>query len=632
MRRCILAVSLCTWLLTAAPALAGSYTNQSPGSPRGQVLRVGSFHGAPGQFRSIQAAVDAAHAGDWILIAPGDYKTSSDRAPTGTGGEFPAGVLITTPRIVVRGMNRNTVVVDGTKPGTPKCSDGVNDQDYGNVTQSGPTGLNGIEVWKAGDVWVQNLTACNFLGGAGGDGETGNEIWWNGGDGSGKIGGYGYEGDYLTTTSTFYNTSQSPQQAEVTAAEYGIFSSDWDGGTWNHTYASNFNDSGYYIGACQQECNQVVDNAWGEYDALGYSGSNSGGNLLVENSQFDNNEDGFDTNSQNGDNPPPQLGACPAGIISAITHTHSCWVFMHNDVHDNNNPNVPTAGETSAGPVGTGMTISGGRDDTVMDNTFANNGAWGTAFVVYPDDGPPCTGGTTAFSPAIGCEFDEWGDALIDNHYVNDGYFGNPTNGDFEQFNLVSGEPTDCFSGNTDASGSLPQEDQQLEQEYPTCDGHDVSANTNPLFTTEVGCDSGLAVSAGLSIPCPPGSTYPRYTGLKDGLHPLPPASALPGMRKPCAGVPANPWCENTTQRVAGCTSRTRVTFRLALPVGERFRAVRIRIGSVRRRLRAHGRRATIHAELGRARSRHTRMGVDEFILVGHHREQVRFTRVYTRC
>ena len=34
--------------------------------------------------------------------------------------------------------------------------------------------------------------------------------------------------------------------------------------------------------------------------------------MLTENSQFDNNEDGFDTNSQSGDNPPPQNGAGPA--------------------------------------------------------------------------------------------------------------------------------------------------------------------------------------------------------------------------------------------------------------------------------------------------------------------------------
>ena len=50
-------------------------------------------------------------------------------------------------------------------------------------------------MWKADNVSIENLTACNFLGGAG---DSGNEIWWNGGDGSGKIGLTGYTGSYLT--------------------------------------------------------------------------------------------------------------------------------------------------------------------------------------------------------------------------------------------------------------------------------------------------------------------------------------------------------------------------------------------------------------------------------------------------
>ena len=43
-----------------------------------KVLRVGSFHGVKGQYTSIQAAVKAAKPGDWILVGPGDYKTSHD--------------------------------------------------------------------------------------------------------------------------------------------------------------------------------------------------------------------------------------------------------------------------------------------------------------------------------------------------------------------------------------------------------------------------------------------------------------------------------------------------------------------------------------------------------------------------
>jgi hypothetical protein len=426
-------------------------------------------------------------------------------------------------------MDRNSVVVDGTKPGSPQCSSSPTDQNFGPAGSGGNMGLNGIMIWKADDVWVQNLTACNFLAGKGG--QTGNEIWWNGGANSAQVGGSGYGGSYLTATSTFFAD-------ETTAAQYGIFSSNWSGGTWDNTYASNFNDSGFYIGACQNVCDQTVDHAWSEYNVLGYSGSNSGGQLVVENSQFDHNEDGFDTNSQNGDNPPPQNGACPNGGISPITHTHSCWVFMHNDVHDNNNPDVPGAGTAAQGPVGTGMSVSGGRNDTVMDNVFANNGAWGTILVPYPDNGPPCTGGT--LTPAA-CLFDEYGDAVVGNTYAHNGFFGNPTNGDIGAANVEPG-PTDCFSGNTEKGGGPASTSPPMAQTlYPRCTGQTVPPDLNPPFIDEVACDSQSAalgpVSSGAA--CLPGANYPRRTQVV--MHPLPPN--LASMPNPCAGVPANPWC-----------------------------------------------------------------------------------------
>jgi len=286
-----------------------------------RVLRVGAYHGLLGQYTSIQAAVSAAHPGDWILVGPGDYKERADhrahRGPQPAG--TPAGVVINKANLRLRGMNRNTVIVDGTKPGSRACSTKNSAQDFGRAGApgKGPLGRNGILIWKAANVSVQNLTVCNFLGGSG---DVGNEVWWNGGDGSARIGGYGFNGSYLSTTSSFFKD-------EATAAKYGIFSSNWSGGTWDHTYASNFNDSGYYIGACQQICNQTINHAHAQYSALGYSGSNSGGRLLVENSEFDHNKDGFDTNSQNGDNPPPQNGACPAGVRPPVAGAPTCWVF-----------------------------------------------------------------------------------------------------------------------------------------------------------------------------------------------------------------------------------------------------------------------------------------------------------------
>jgi hypothetical protein len=524
----------------ARPPLSQSQVPRADRAAAGAVLRVGRWHGIKGEYRSIQAAVDAAKPGDWILVGPGDYKTHKVVAPKGDE-ESPAGVLITTPKVTLRGMNRNRVVVDGTRSGRP-CSTAKGDQNFGPKIGGQPTGLNGVMVWKANDVRVDNLTSCNFLAGPGGS--SGNEIWWNGGDDSGTLGGWGFRGTYMTTTSTYFKNNDS-------AAKYGIFSSNWVGGSWNHSYASNFNDSGYYIGACRRVCNQTVNHAWGEFSALGYSGSNSGGRLVIKNSEFDHNQDGFDTNSQNGDNPPPQDGACPHHKTSPITHTHSCWVFMHNYVHDNNNPNVPAAGSAAQGPVGTGMSISGGRNDTVMDNVFANNKAWGVIFVPYPDSGPPCTGGE--LTPAY-CLYDEWGDALLNNTFRHNGGYGNPTNGDFAATNLAEG-PTSCFHGNKEAGGGhVTSSPAGAQQTYPKCNGKDVSPNPNTDFLIQVMCDSGASLG-GAPTTCPPGSHYPRLK--KVVMHPLPgavgrhghdalenPASTrLHTMPNPCHGVPTNPWC-----------------------------------------------------------------------------------------
>jgi hypothetical protein len=500
-----------------------------------RVLLVGTYKGIRGQYSSVQAAVNAARPGDWILIGPGDYKTSSSSEPAG-GHDVPAGVLITTPRLHLRGMSRDHVIIDGTKPGSPVCSSRKAAQNFGPSSAKGALGLNGIMVWKADDVSVQNVTACNFLGGAGGDGSTGNEIWWNGGDGSGKVGGWGFDGSYLTATSTFFDN-------EKTAAQYGIFSSNWSRGTWDQLYASNFNDSGFYIGACQQVCDQTMNHAWGEFNALGYSGSNSGGWMLVENSRFDNNQDGFDTNSQNGDNPPPQNGACPAGVKPPVAGADSCWVLIHNLFDHNNNPNTPSAGSAAQGPVGTGLSLSGARNDTVMDNTFKDNGAWGTILVPYPDSGPPCSGGVPGWIGPGSCLFDESGDALVDNTFVGDGFFGNPTNGDFALTNFESG-PTDCFSGNVEqGGGAVKSTPSNAQQVYPTCNGQSVPpSQTNPQsgqFTEEVLCDSQVSLSPGSAPPCQPTDHYPRVS--KVVLHRLP--RNLASMPNPCAGVPANPWC-----------------------------------------------------------------------------------------
>jgi hypothetical protein len=437
------------------------------------------------------------------------------------------GVVVHTSNLHIRGMDRSSVIVDGTKSGAPTpCTSAPAFQNFGPVVGGKAQGRNGIVVWKADHVSIENLTTCNFLGGAG---DSGNEIWWNGGDGSGKIGLTGYSGSHLTGTSTYFGS-------EETAAQYGIFSSNAEGPAgWNEIYGSNMNDSGMYVGACHQVCDVTIDHARMENNALGYSGTNSGGAVVIENSQFDDNEDGVDTNTQiAGDPPPPQNGACPGGGTSSITHTHSCWVFIHNNVHNNNNGNVPEAGNAAAGPIGTGMTLSGGRNDTVMDNTFANNGAWGILFVPYPDSGAPslhqkCSNFGGFEISALGCVFEPEGDALKSNTFANDGYFGNPSNADYGQILLHSGLPANCFADNVAPRGSAPP---NLEQLQPTCGVTSTTPNSDSTLLGQVECDARLA-------PCPTGAHYPPQTGIR--LEPLP--VALPTMPDPCTGVPTNAWC-----------------------------------------------------------------------------------------
>src|SRR5258708_15819949 len=136
-------------------------------------------------YSTIQGAVDAAHAGDWILIWPGVYHEKATAKQ---------GVLITTPDLHLRGLDRNRVIVDGSNgsAGNPCPADKAS-QDF--------TARSGIVVSKASGGSIENLTVCDYLAATGG-GE-GNEIWWNGGDGSGKIGMGAFKGDYLPPTALY---------------------------------------------------------------------------------------------------------------------------------------------------------------------------------------------------------------------------------------------------------------------------------------------------------------------------------------------------------------------------------------------------------------------------------------------
>ena len=182
--------------------------------------------------------------------------------------------------------------------------------------------------------------------------------------------------------------------------------------------------------------------------------------------------------------------------------------MIHNYIHDNNSATVPAAGSAAAGPIGTGLTIAGGRYDTVMDNTIVNNGAWGALFLPYAQQGTPslhqtCAGSGGHKVPGFGCVLDPKGDALLHNTFRHNGYFGNPSNSDFGQITLFGGEPANCFARNHAPDGSAPP---NLEKTQPACGRTTTAGNTGGALFPQVLCDAGLG-------PCPAGAKYPKPNG-----------------------------------------------------------------------------------------------------------------------
>jgi hypothetical protein len=80
------------WVIGAVCVAAFAGAPAALAAPR--VLRVGTYHRIPGQFRTIQAAVDHARRGDGVLVAAGPKRAvgvSSNPASTGSSLRGKAG-------------------------------------------------------------------------------------------------------------------------------------------------------------------------------------------------------------------------------------------------------------------------------------------------------------------------------------------------------------------------------------------------------------------------------------------------------------------------------------------------------------------------------------------------------------
>ncbi|MFC6952930.1 right-handed parallel beta-helix repeat-containing protein [Halorubellus litoreus] len=197
-----------------------------------------TVHRVPDDYDTIQAAVNAADPEDLVLVGPGTYHEAVE--------------VTDTPRLTIRGTDRNEVVLDGEF----KREDGV--------------------LATVDDVVVENVTARNYVR---------NGFFWSGVS--------GWRGSYLTA----YNNQV-----------YGIYNIASEHGRYEHSYASGHTDSGFYIGQCKP-CHAIIANVRSEYNAIGYSGTNAGGYLTVKDSVFRRNMGGIVPNSLDSEADPPQDSA-----------------------------------------------------------------------------------------------------------------------------------------------------------------------------------------------------------------------------------------------------------------------------------------------------------------------------------
>jgi len=199
---------------------------------------------------------------------PQDYptiQTAVDAANPGDlvlieKGVYTESVFVTTPAITIRGTDRNEVILDG---------------GFGLGT--------GIMVGANG-VAVENMTARNF---------TLNGFFWTGVT--------GFRGSYLTA----YNNG-----------DYGIYGFGATDGVFEHSYASGSPDSAFYIGQCYP-CRVIVDDVTGAYSGLGYSGTNSGGDMYVVRSKFLHNRSGMSTTTFDIELYPPGRDTTIVGNLIA---------------------------------------------------------------------------------------------------------------------------------------------------------------------------------------------------------------------------------------------------------------------------------------------------------------------------
>ncbi|MFD4660455.1 right-handed parallel beta-helix repeat-containing protein [Kitasatospora sp. NPDC058444] len=316
-------------VLALAGCSSGGSTSSDAKHPDGTVIRV------PQHFPTIQQAVDVAREGDTVLVDPGTYRES---------------VRLTKPKIVLRGTDRNTVVLDG-----------------------GLRLVNGITASGPGSV-VENLTVHGYLAnGVLFTGVTDEKLQQRG------AGGSAY--DPLDTVR--FPPVQGFRASNVTAYNnglYGIYAFDARGGIIEDSYASGGADSGIYVGQCKP-CDTLVRGNTVERNAVGIEVTNASDNLTIVGNLVHGNRVGITLNSNDLEALAPQHGAVVAGNV----------------VTDNNSADSP---QQADGAHGIGIGIGGGTANQVQRNLVQGNRAAGV--VITDPPGHPASGNRVEGNRATG--------------------------------------------------------------------------------------------------------------------------------------------------------------------------------------------------------------------------------------
>lgn len=208
-----------------APGGAGMSGVVVVGDPQDPSPGDGPDHGRDGRpklvvptdFSTIQKAVDAARPGSTVVIRPGIYRES---------------VTVSTPRLVIRGVDRFRTVLHG-----------------------GDSKENGIFVDGASDVAVKNLTVRNYL----------------------------HSGIFFDHVTGYL----ARRIDSIKNRTYGIHASNSYSGVIRDSFGWGSGDSAFSIERCLG-CSALIENVHSEMNYLGYSGANATG-VIIRDSTFIHN-------------------------------------------------------------------------------------------------------------------------------------------------------------------------------------------------------------------------------------------------------------------------------------------------------------------------------------------------------